>query len=91
MVVSALKELADREKIESPGKNYDHLFNKQIEEYGRISELPLIGEFLLFYPQGTVQSMKMGLELLPRGKITLEREQVMGKDEVKRIMEELGK
>jgi hypothetical protein len=35
--------------------------------------------------------MKMGLELLPRGKITLEREQVMGKDEVKRIMEELGK
>jgi len=91
MVVSALKELADREKIESPGKNYDHLFNKQIEEYGRISELPLIGEFLLFYPQGTVQSMKVGLELLPRGKITLEREQVMGKDEVKRIMEELGK
>ena len=91
MVVSALKELADREKIVSPGQSYDHLFNKQIEEYGRISELPLIGEFLLSYPQGTVQSMKVGLELLPKGKITLDREQVKRKDEVKRIMEELGK
>ena len=91
MVVSALKELADREKILSPGRNYDHLFNKQIEEFGRISELPLIGEFLLFYPQGTVQSIKVGLELLPKGKITLDREQVRGKDEVRRIMEELGK
>ena len=91
MVVSALKELADREKIESPGQSYDHLFSKQIADYGRISELPLIGEFLLSYPQGTVQSMKVGLELLPKGKITLDREQVRGKDEVRRIMEELGK
>ena len=91
MVVSALKELADREKIVSPGQSYDHLFNKQIEEFGRISELPLIIEFLLSYPQGTVQSMKVGLELLPKGKITLDREQVKRKDEVKRIMEELGK
>jgi len=91
MVVSALKELADREKIASPGKNYDHLFSKQIADYGRISELPLISEFLLTYPQGSVQSMKLGLELLPRGKITLNREQVKRKDEVRRIMEELGK
>ena len=91
MVVSALKELADREKIVSPGQSYDHLFNKQIEEFGRISELPLIIEFLLSYPQGTVQSMKVGLELLPKGKITLDREQVKRKDEVRRIMEELGK
>jgi len=91
MVVSALKEIADREKIQSPGRNYDHLFTRQIEEFGRISELPLIGEFLLSFPQGTVQSMKVGLELLPRGKITMNREQVKRKDEVKRIMEELGK
>ena len=91
MVVSALKEIADREKIQSPGRNYDHLFIRQIEEFGRISELPLIGEFLLSFPQGTVQSMKVGLELLPRGKITMNREQVKRKDEVKRIMEELGK
>ena len=90
-VVSALKELADRENVRSPGQNYDHIFRKQIEDYGRISELPLIGEFLLFYPQGTVQSMKMGMELLPKGKISLDREKVKGRDEVKRIMEELGK
>src|SRR5690606_10184515 len=79
MVVSALKEIADREKIQSPGRNYDHLFTRQIEEFGRISELPLIGEFLLSFPQGTVQSMKVGLELLPRGKITMNREQVKRK------------
>jgi len=91
MVVSALKELADREKIDSPGRSYDHLFIKQIADYGRISELPLIGEFLLLYPQGSIQSMKVGLELLPRGKITLEREHIRGRDEVRRIMEELGR
>lgn len=91
MVVSALKELAERERIESPGREYDRLFSEQIADYGRISELPLIAEFLLSYPQGSVQSMEVGLELLPRGKITLEREQVKRRDEVRRIMEELGK
>lgn len=52
MVVSALKELAERERIESPGREYDRLFSEQIADYGRISELPLIAEFLLSYPQG---------------------------------------
>lgn len=64
---------------------------RQIRDYGRISELPLTGEFLLVFPQGMVQSMQMGLELAPKGKISLEVEKIRGRDEVKRIVEELGK
>jgi hypothetical protein len=36
-----------------------------------------------------VQSMQMGLELAPKGKIGLEIEMIRGRDEVKRIVEGL--
>ena len=88
-VVSALKDIAEREGIKSKDASYEELFLKQIRDYGRIAELPLTGEFLLVFPQGAVQSMQMGLELLPRGKIGLEIEKIKGRDEVKRIVEEL--
>jgi len=35
--------------------------------------------------------MQMGLELVTKGKIGLETEKIMGRDEVKRIVEELRK
>ena len=88
-VVSALKDIAEREGIKSKDASYEELFLKQISDYGRIAELPLTGEFLLVFPQGAVQSMQMGLELLPRGKIGLDIEKIKGRDEVKRIVEEL--
>jgi heterodisulfide reductase subunit C len=88
-VVSALKDIAEREGVKSKDASYEELFLKQIRDYGRIAELPLTGEFLLVFPQGAVQSMQMGLELLPRGKIGLEIERIKGRDEVKRIVEEL--
>lgn len=90
-VVSALKDLAEREGIRGRDQAYEQLFTKQIRDYGRISELPLTGEFLLVFPQGAVQSMQMGLELAPKGKISLETEKIRGRDEVRRIMERLGK
>ena len=90
-VVSALKDLAEREGIRSKDLAYEQLFLKQIRDFGRISELPLTGGFLLVFPQGMVQSMQMGLELAPKGKISLEIEKVRGRDEVKRIVEELGR
>jgi heterodisulfide reductase subunit C len=90
-VISALKFLAEREGIPGRDQAYEQLFIKQIKDYGRISELPLTGEFLLVFPQGMVQSMQMGLELAPKGKISLETEKIRGRDEVKRIVEELGK
>ena len=90
-VVSALKELAEREGIPGKDQAYELLFVKQIRENGRINELPLSGQFLLAFPQGMVQSMQMGLELAPKGKISLVTEKIRGRDEVKRIVEELGR
>ena len=90
-VVAALKDLAEREGIKSKDQAYEHLFLHQIKDFGRIAELPLSAEFLLVFPQGAVQSMEMGLELAPKGKIGLGIEKIAGRDEVKRIVEELGK
>jgi heterodisulfide reductase subunit C len=90
-VVSALKELAEREKIKGKDQAYEELFQKQIKDFGRIAETPLSGEFLLVFPQGALQSLEMGLELAPKGKINLGVEKIKGREEVKRIMEELGK
>jgi len=90
-VVSALKEMAEREGrgAQPADAAYERLFLKQIEDYGRISELSLTGQFLLAYPQGMVQSMQIGLELLAKGKIGLDMGGIDGRDEVKRIIEEL--
>ena len=88
-VVSALKEIAEREGKRNKDAAYEKFFLEQISDYGRIAELPLTSQFLLVFPQGAVQSMQMGLELLTKGKIGLETERIMGRDEVKRIIEEL--
>jgi len=90
-VVAALKDLAEREGIKGKDQAYEQLFLDQIKNYGRIAELPLSAQFLLVFPQGAVQSMEMGLELAPKGKIGLGIEKIVGRDEVKRIIEELGK
>jgi heterodisulfide reductase subunit C len=90
-VVSALKDIAERANLRSKDAAYEEFFLKQISDYGRIAELELTGQFLLVYPQGAVQSMQMGLVLLTKGKIGLEIEKIMGRDEVKRIVEELWK
>jgi len=50
-VVSACKYLAEREGIKTKDAAYEQIFSKQIREYGRISELPLTGEFLLAIPR----------------------------------------
>jgi len=88
-VVSALKDIAEREGLPGKDASYEEFFLKQIQNYGRISELPLTGEFLLVYPQAAVQSMQIGLELLSKGKIAAKLDRVQGQDEVKRIVKEL--
>jgi heterodisulfide reductase subunit C len=88
-VVSALKEIAERGGQRGKDAAYEEFFLKQICEYGRIAELELTGQFLLVFPHGAVQSMQMGLELVTKGKIGLETEKILGRDEVKRIVEEL--
>jgi heterodisulfide reductase subunit C len=90
-VVAALKDLAEREGIRGKDQAYEQLFLDQIKDYGRIAELPLSAEFILAFPQAAVQSMEMGLELAPKGKIGLGIERIAGREEVKRIIEELGR
>lgn len=98
-VVAALKEIAEKESSRDEGKSrrrspdqaYEELFLKQIKECGRISELPLSGGFILMFPKAAVQSMEMGLEMAPKGKISFEKEQVKGREEVRKIVEELSK
>jgi len=90
-VVSALKEIAGREAKKNKDASYEQFFLKQIREYGRIAEIALTAEFLMVYPQGMVQSMQMGLELLTRGKIGIEVDKIEGQDEVKRIIEVLSR
>ena len=88
-VVSALKDIAERESVRGRDASYEEFFLKQIKNYGRIAELPLTAEFLLAYPQAAVQSMQMGLELISKGKIGARVDRIEGRDEVKRIVEEL--
>jgi heterodisulfide reductase subunit C len=90
-VVAALKDLAEKEGIRSPDAAYEEMFLKQIRDYGRIAELPMTAEFLLSSPGSALQSMEMGLEMAPKGKITLEIDRVKRPEEVKKIIEELGK
>mgnify|MGYP002682867952 FL=1 len=88
-VVSALKDIAEREGVRGRYASYEEFFLKQIKNYGRIAELPRTAEFLLAYPQAAVQSMQMGLELISKGKIGARVDRIEGRDEVKRIVEEL--
>ena len=88
-VVSALKDIAEREGVRGRDASYEEFFLKQIKNYGRIAELPLTAEFLLVYPQAAVQSMQMGLELISKGKIGARVDRIEGRDEVKRIVEKL--
>ena len=90
-IVAALKDIAEREGVPGRDASYEKFFLKQIKSNGRIAELPLTAEFLLVYPQAAVQSMQMGLELLPRGKLGAKVDRIEGLGEVKRIVEELGR
>jgi heterodisulfide reductase subunit C len=88
-VVSALKDIAERDGERIRDASYEELFLGQIKDYGRIAELPLTAEFLLVSPESIVQSMQMGLELLPKGKIGAKVDRIQGREEVGRIIQEL--
>lgn len=90
-VVAALKEIAEKEGIKGKDQAYEEAFLRQIKECGRISELPLTGEYILVEPKAAVQAIEMGLQMAPKGKISLEKEKVKRPEEVKKIVEELGK
>jgi heterodisulfide reductase subunit C len=90
-VVSALKEICEKEGRKSKDQAYEDLFIRQVKESGRASEGLLSGEYLLANPQSAVQTMELGLALAPKGKISFAKERVKRPEEVKRIFEELEK
>jgi len=91
VLVGALKDIFERDGRKGKDQAYEDLFTRQIKEDGRISETFLSAQYLLANPMSAVQTMEMGLELLPRGKIVMEKDKINGIDEVKKIFAELGK
>jgi heterodisulfide reductase subunit C len=91
ILVGALKDIFERDGRKGKDQAYEELFMRQIKENGRISEATLSAQYLLANPLSAVQTMEMGLELLPRGKIVVKKDRVLGIDEVKKIFAELEK
>lgn len=91
VLVGALRDIFEKEGMKDKDQAYEDLFMRQIKETGRISEAQLSAEYVLADPMSAVQTMEMSLAMLPKGKITLEKEIIKGTDDVKRIFEELEK
>ncbi len=91
VLVGALRDIFEREGRKYKDQAYEDLFMRQIKETGRISEALLSAEYLLADPMSAVQTIEVGLELLPKSKVTVERDRINGSDEVKKIFAELGK
>jgi heterodisulfide reductase subunit C len=91
VLVGALKDVFEREGRKGKDQAYEDLFMRQIKDMGRISEAQLSARYLLANPLSAVQTMEMGLELFPRGKIIIEKDQIKGIDEVKKIFALLEK
>ncbi|MCJ7444759.1 MAG: 4Fe-4S dicluster domain-containing protein [Methanotrichaceae archaeon] len=91
-LVDALKNLCEREGRET-GKDqaYEEIFLRFIKDYGRVSELPLSGEYIFIHPEAAVGAMRVGLELIQKGKLTLMRDKIKRTEEVKKIITELEK
>jgi heterodisulfide reductase subunit C2 len=90
-VMSAVREICEHEGRVPKDLSYDEIFQRQVRENGRVSELQISGEYALANPKSTVQAMELGLEMVPRRKISLERVKVKRPEEIERIFEELGK
>jgi heterodisulfide reductase subunit C len=90
-VVAALKDIAEKEGIKGKDQAFEELFVQQIKDAGRIQEAQLSSEYLLANPKSAVQTMEMGLELAPKGKLSLKKEKIKGVSEVKKLIEELSR
>ncbi|MEN3037204.1 MAG: 4Fe-4S dicluster domain-containing protein [Candidatus Methanosuratincola petrocarbonis] len=87
-VVSALRNICEREGIGSRDASFERIFIDQIRKTGRISEVLLSAAYALRNPDAAVPIMEMGIELLSRGKVSLDPGMVKGMDEIERIFRE---
>lgn len=88
-VVAALRHIFERDGLRSADQAFEEMFMRQIVDCGRIREFTLSALYPLSNPSATVPIIQMGIELIPKGKITLEKSCVRGMDEIRRIFDEL--
>jgi len=88
-VVSALRQIYEREGLRNRDEAFERIFMDQIRNKGRISEVLLSAAYALRNPDATVPIMEMGIELITKGKVSLDPGTVKGMDEVRRIFEGL--
>jgi heterodisulfide reductase subunit C2 len=91
VLVGALREIFEREGRRCKDQAYEELFIRQMKDNGRISEAQLSAEYVLADPMSAVQTMEMGLELISKGKIKVEKDRIKGTDEVRKIFALLEK
>jgi heterodisulfide reductase subunit C len=89
-IVAALRDLCERERrVTGKDQAYEEIFVRFIKKYGRVSELPLSAEYILSHPEASVEAMRIGLELAPKGKLTLMRDKIKRTEEVRSIFDDL--
>lgn len=89
-LVSALRQIYEREGRHNPDSAFEELFMKQIRHCGRVSEFTLSATYPLYNPMATLPIMTMGIELIPKGKISIKSSCVKGKDELEHLFLELA-
>jgi heterodisulfide reductase subunit C2 len=89
-VVAALRDLCEREgRVTGKDQAYEEIFVRFIKKYGRVSELPLSAEYILSHPEAALEAMRIGLELAPKGKLTLIRDKIKRTEEIRSTFDEL--
>ena len=94
-----LRAIAQREakagkiKLDNPKPLFDHLFIDSVKKNGKWYEAGVSGTFMLMTKGigGAIGYAPMGFELWKKGKLSILPHTIKGKDELKRIFEEVEK
>ena len=98
-VIGAIRAIAQREakagkiKLNNPKPLFDNLFIDSVKSNGRWYEAGVSGMFMLKTKGlgGVLGYAPMGLDLFMKGKLSILPHSIKGKDEIKRIFEEVEK
>jgi heterodisulfide reductase subunit C len=98
-VIGAIRAIAQREanagkiKLDNPKPLFDHLFIDSVRKNGKWYEAGVSGTFMLKTKGigGAIGYAPMGFELWKKGKLSILPHTIKGKDEIKRICEEVEK
>ncbi len=96
-VMGAIRAIAQREakagniKLDNPKPLFDNLFINSVRKNGKWHEAGVSGMFTLKTKgiKGLIDYIPMGLELFRKGKVSILPHKIKGKDQIKRIFEEV--